>query len=137
MTVTIDGRVWRERQIEDWLLLILRFAITRRLEDRVAASALAGQFDSLGVTRQRSEFFSRTTNSVCAALEASDDAGNAAILKTHLQRIEHRRLRPAFEAVLRPGKTSLEPAAGRKRSRRRPDLWAGLRGSRYGVSRQG
>ena len=136
MTTTVNLRVWRERQIEDWLLLILRFAIAHRGEDRAAASTMAGQFDSLGGTRQRLEFFSRATNRVCAALEDPDAAGNAAILKTHLQRIEHPRLRCVFEAALCLGKTSPEPAGRRNRSRQRPDLWAGLRDGRYGALRQ-
>jgi hypothetical protein len=137
VTPTVDPRAWHERQIEDWLLLILRFAITRRPEDRVAASAMADRLDSLGVTRQKPEFFSRATDRVCAALEAPDNAGNATILKIHRQRIEHCRLRAAFDAALCLGNASLEPVAERKRLRKHPDLWAGLPVRRYGGSRQG
>jgi hypothetical protein len=138
VTITVDLPAWHERQIEDWLLLVLRFAITRRPEDRAAASALADQFDSLGAQgRQKSEFFSRTTDNVCAALEAPANTGNTAILKTHLQRIEHRRLRRAFEAALGSEKPPLQPVEERKYLRKRLDLWAGLPDRRYGGSRQG
>jgi hypothetical protein len=97
---------------------------------------LAGRLDSLGVTRQRSEFFARTTNAVCAAIEVPDNTGSVAILNTHLQRIEHQRLRSAFEAVLCLEKAPPQPARPLKRPRQRRDLWIGLRDTRCGTLRQ-
>jgi hypothetical protein len=86
---------------------------------------MADEIDALGRRWRPSVpgFFRRTTNEVCKAMTAPDDANRATILKKHLARIDDPRLRRAFAA-----------AAGLERRRSltfsKVDgecLWAGLR----------
>ena len=50
---------WRDRQVREWLLLLLRFAITREQSDRSAVLAMADELDSRahdGARTRRSSF---------------------------------------------------------------------------------
>src|SRR5262245_30262523 len=116
---------WRAERIREWLLLLLRFAVTRDAKDEAAASAMADEIDGLGRQWRPSGpgFFCRRTDQVCKAMSAPDDANRATILKKHLGRIDDPRLRRAFAA-----------AAGIERRRSLhfskidgEHLWAGLR----------
>jgi len=40
---------WRARRVQEWLLLLLCFAITRHPDDQEAALRTAGEIDSLGI----------------------------------------------------------------------------------------
>jgi hypothetical protein len=113
---------WRADRIREWLLLLLRFAITRDARDETAALALADEIDALGLRWRPSapSFFRRTSGEVCKAIVAPDDPKFAAILKKHIARIDDPRLRRAFQAAV-------EPEQGARVSFKRPDLWAGLR----------
>lgn len=53
---------WHHRKLRDWLLLLLRFAVTRELLDKTAAFAAADELDSLGLhwRPDRPNFFLRT-----------------------------------------------------------------------------
>src|SRR5262249_2826261 len=93
---------WRERKIREWLLLLLRFAVTREIADRSMVSAAADELDSIG-GRRRSDapsFFQRTSRQVCDAILAADDPRNIAVLKRHLGRIDDVRLRLSFAAAV-------------------------------------
>lgn len=48
MEAEFGSHDWRDRKVRDYLLLLLRFAVTREATDQVAALALAEQLDSLG-----------------------------------------------------------------------------------------
>jgi hypothetical protein len=115
---------WRAMRIREWLLLLLRFAITRDAKDEAAALALADEIDALGLRWRPSapSFFRRTCREVCQAIAAPDDPKRAAILKQHLARIDDPRLRRAFQAAVEP-----EQGAPGASKRKRPDLWTGLR----------
>lgn len=94
---------WRERRIREWLLLLLRFAITRQPSDRTAALAMADELDSLGGNwRPRApRFFFKTTSEVCnAIIESGDGTNTNAVLRTHASRIIDPRLRQAFRAAV-------------------------------------
>ena len=116
---------WRVERIREWLLLLLRFAVTRDAKDEAAASAMADEIDALG-QRWRSSgprFFRRTTDEVCKAMTVPDDPNRATILKKDLARIDDPRLRRAFAAAADVERRR-SPAFSKIEGQR---LWAGLR----------
>jgi len=93
---------WRERKIREWLLLLLRFAVTRDPSDRSMLTAAADELDSIG-GRWRSDapsFFQRTSREVGDAIVAADDPRSMGILKKHLERIDDVRLRRSLAAAV-------------------------------------
>lgn len=109
------------RAIEEWLLSILRFAITLDEVDRATVLAMAGHVDGRdsGFT-----FFARTSITVCDAIVAKDCAEAMAVLRVFIRAIDHVRLRRAFEAVL----DIKTPGTDRRiiSTRSRENLWKGL-----------
>jgi hypothetical protein len=122
----IGSQDWRAGRIREWLLLFLRFAITRDPKDEAAALAVADEIDALGLRWRPSapSFFCRTTKEVCKAIATLDDPNRSTILKRHIARIDDPRLRRAFEAVVGLERESL-PASPKKNRRH---LGPGLRG---------
>jgi hypothetical protein len=120
----IGSAEWRAAHIREWLLLLLRFAITHDPGDQDAVLSVANEIDSLGLRRTQSapSFFRRTSSEVCQAITTRDDPKRNAILAKHLARIDDLRLRRAFRAAIgledRPAQASTES--------RRQELWAGL-----------
>lgn len=88
-------------QVESWLHALLRYAITRRAQDRMAAEAIAGSMDARGTRFAAPEFdfFARSSRRVCDAI-ASNDAAARGDIEQFLQWIETPRLRRAFDAAL-------------------------------------
>jgi hypothetical protein len=116
---------WRVKRIREWLLLLLRFAVTRDAKDEVAALAMADEIDAIG-QRWRPpgpSFFRRTTDEICKAITAPAGAEWAAMLNKHLARIEDPRLRRAFAAATEVERRP-SPAFSKIDGQR---LWAGLR----------
>jgi len=111
------------RQVSEWLLLILRFAVTFEARDGSAALALADEIDARGLQWRPSAptFFRRTTNEVCRAIITFDDPKCTGILKRHLARIDNPVLKRAFRAAVNID----ERTASSKHIAR--DLWFGLR----------
>jgi len=122
-SATRDPQDWAARQVREWLLLLLRFAVTSDPKDRSATLALADEIDARGLAWRPSapSFFRRTTNDVCKAIAALDDPKRAAILKRHLARIDNLALRRAFQAAVKLDEQTV-PSKGKPR-----DLWLGLR----------
>jgi hypothetical protein len=119
---------WRERKVREWLLLLLRFAVTREPADQSAALAMADELDSLGLRWRPAgpRFFLATSCEVCSAILA-DGEGSSPVLREHIARIEDPRLKRAFRAAV-----TAEATAETRRhvSLVRPgngDLWKGLR----------
>ena len=114
---------WGARQVREWLLLLLRFAVTSDAKDESAALALADEIDARGLHWGPSAptFFRRTTNEVCKAITTLDDPKSAAILKRHLARIDN----PVLKRALRAAVNIDERTAPSTRKQR--DLWFGLR----------
>src|SRR5215510_4298665 len=128
MLVEIGSQDWRHRKLREWLLLLLRFAITLETSDQSAALALADELDSLGLRWRPAapRFFLRTTREVCEAIV--EGWHDSAALRKHLARIDDPRLRRAFRAALGLDRTS-EPQRQDARKNRRNgnlDLWRGL-----------
>src|SRR5262249_6005372 len=88
-----DG--WRERRIREWLLLLLRFAVTRQPSDRNAVFAMADELDALGAHWRPSpfRFFLKTSRNICDAIVAAGDGpdNTNAVLRTHASRIKNPR----------------------------------------------
>jgi hypothetical protein len=128
MFVEIGSQDWRDRKLREWLLLLLRFAITLETSDQSAAFTVADELDSLGLRWRPAapRFFLRTTREVCEAIV--EGWHDSAVLREHLARIDDPRLRRAFRAALGLDRTS-EPQRQDARKNRRNgnlDLWRGL-----------
>ena len=128
MVVEIGSQDWRDRKLREWLLLLLRFAITLETSDQSAAFTVADELDSLGLRWRPAapRFFLRTTREVCEAIV--EGWHDSAVLREHLARIDDPRLRRAFRAALGLDRTS-EPQRQDARKNRRNgnlDLWRGL-----------
>jgi hypothetical protein len=119
----INAHDQHAQRVREWLLLVLRFAITRERKDEAAADGAANAIDSLGLTPGLAgpSFFRRTTSEICAAITAPDDPQRNVILGKHLARIEDPRLRRAVQAAFDLDERPPSPHAD-KRQR----LWAGL-----------
>jgi hypothetical protein len=112
------------RRIREWLLGILRFAVTLEQRDRAAVMCLAAEMDRLGACTIQSGFsyFTRTSAKLCDCIAAKDDFDQLAELCLYIEKIDDRRLRRALEGAL---------FAKRNKSvaSRQPDrqyLWKGL-----------
>jgi hypothetical protein len=119
---------WRGRKLREWLLLLLRFAVTREPSDRSAVLAMADELDSLG-TRWRPvapTFFLRTSFAICEAILGFNDARALAVLRQHLARIDDPRLRRAFQAAAGLSESPEPPRGPAAIRRKRQDLWKGL-----------
>ena len=101
MSAAFTSDDWQERKIREWLLLILRFAITREPRDRLAASAMADELDAVGGCWRpmAPRFFVTTTAEVCDAILGLGEQANV-VLRTHIARISDPRLRGAFTAAV-------------------------------------
>jgi hypothetical protein len=139
MTATDDPADWRRRKIRDWLLQLLRFAITQEASDHASAVSMADEMDAVGLRWRPSgsTFFVRTTEEVCRAIVSADDPTRLTVLQRHARLIDDPRLRRAFEDVVGIGQISgislgssseLTEVQPKRRMRRSGDLWKGLRG---------
>jgi hypothetical protein len=99
---------WRDRKIREWLLLLLRFAVTRKPSDQSAVLAAADELDNLALRSKPTapRFFVRTSHEVCNAILTIADMHDNPVLRNHVARIDDPRLRRAFEAAV-----GLQPAA--------------------------
>ena len=121
-SATSDPQDWAARQVREWLLLLLRFAVTTDPKDLSATLALADEIDARGLQWRPSAptFFRRTTTEVCNAITTVDDPNSAPILKRHLARIDNPVLKRAFRAAVNIDERN---ASSQRNSR---DLWIGL-----------
>jgi hypothetical protein len=130
MVVETYSPDWSARMVREWLLLLLRFAVTGQPSDRLATSAMAEQLDSLGTRRPPGaapRFFRRTSEEVCRAIIAAGDGRSNAVLRKHIARIDDPRLRRAFQAAVGIAPTSRSsPSTKRDKRRKNQDLWKGL-----------
>jgi hypothetical protein len=97
----LDRNGWQARKIQDWLLAIVRFAITLEATDRQTVLAIAQEIDGLGFLPGRTAFsyFVRTSSDLCRAIADRDDPGRTPILRRHLAGIGDRRLRQTTAAA--------------------------------------
>jgi len=114
-----------DRPMNDWLLALLRYAVTREEADQSAVLAIAEAIDARGPRSESRtfDFFRRTSLELCQAIGEEASPGRSAIFKRHLDRIEDGRLRRAFAAAV-----DIEPPqrAADSTKPHRPELWRGL-----------
>jgi len=89
-------------RINDWLLAILRFAVTLAQRDRAAVMALAAEMDRLGLGQSRSRFsyFSRTSLQFCDYIVGNVGSEKGAQLRLYIKGIKDDRLRRALRAAI-------------------------------------
>src|SRR5262249_18532843 len=116
---------WRAGRIREWLLLLLRFAITCDPKDQAAAFAMADEIDALGHQWRPSgpSFFCPPSGEGCEAILAPEDPRQITIIKKHIVRIDDPRLRLAFQAAVDLERGSRPAATEHKRQH----FWAGVR----------
>jgi hypothetical protein len=121
MVVKTRSPVWTELLVREWLLLLLRFAITRQPSDRSAVCAVVEQLDSLGRqgTPSAFHFFRRTNEELCRAVLMAGDKYSDSILRKHVARIDDPRLRRAFQAAIGPRPISEQRQQDKKRPGRK------------------
>jgi hypothetical protein len=124
----------RTGKVRDWLLAILRFAVTLHDADRSAVLTIAEDIDKLGKRlddRSAYQFFRKTSSELCSAILDKQNSKVSVVLRLHLNRIDDCRLRRAFEAAIEFGDTTqIMKSASKTRKRDSQDLWRGLRSSR-------
>jgi hypothetical protein len=120
MPAGTDPPDFGERKLRDWMLCLLRFAITQTSGDQVEALALASELDTHGDSGGLT-YFQRTSVEVCRAIVVRDENGMR-ILRQFISRIEEPRLRSAFSAAVGLDAGSKNEA----REFRRTSLWRGL-----------
>ena len=121
----LAAQEWPTGQVRNWLLAILRFAVTLEQADRVAVLALAGILDRSGAgVGAGFSFFTRTSTEFCNAIAEKDDSKRIAALRLHLARIDDCRLRRALEAACGCDAAARNAAAAK--GYRRAGLWKGL-----------
>lgn len=113
-------------QVDDWLLAILRFAITLKRDDRAAVMIKAQELDwpRSRQPRKTFAFFTRTSLELCNAIADKTSPTRGVVIRRQLARIENPRLRCAFEAA-----SELEAGvfhASSPKKRWQGDLWKGL-----------
>src|SRR5262249_36874679 len=70
-------RDWRADRVREWLLAVLRYAVTWDPQDQAAVYALAHEIDAVGLRWHGAapSFFRRTSDELCRAITAVDDPG--------------------------------------------------------------
>ena len=112
------------RRISEWLLGILRFAVTLEQRDQAAVMCLAAEMDCPGAGTSRSGFsyFTRTSTRLCDCIAAKHDLDKLAELCRYIEKIDDRRLRRALEGTLFAKRNK----SVRSRQPDREYLWKGL-----------
>lgn len=113
---TVQDLRWQK--VREWLLALLRFAVTLEPAERATVLALADEMDRLGFVAKKPEFsfFLRTSTDICHAVADCDRAGRKEILWRHVARIDEPRLRRAFAAVFDLESQEVEPARRDRRA---------------------
>ena len=115
------------KEIGDWLLAILRFAVTLDPDDRSRVLSQARELDRPGIDTGTNSFafFVRTSFEFCNAVADRSDPRRGVTVRKHLARISEPRLRGALEGAI-----GLEPTSMPIPPTRRDwqdGLWKGLK----------
>lgn len=120
----MSSQEWPAQKVREWLLAILRFAVTLDQADLAAVHAIAIAMDRLGSHPDATTFafFTRSSVEFCHAVANKDDPNSIAVLRRQLARIDDQRLRRALEAAL-----DYERRIARRTGKRDGgSLWMGL-----------
>lgn len=113
--------------VQDWLFLVLRYAVSREARDRQAVLDLAAKMDTLGQENNREafRFFRNHSETLCMAIAAPDTPGRRQTLMAHARRIGPPRLQQAFLLTCHlETREKVVPGSGRTNDR--SALWKGL-----------
>ena len=127
--VIMSSQEWQAQKVREWLLAILRFAVTMDQADLAAVQAIAIEMDRLGSYPDAATFafFSRSSAEFCHAAANKDDPNSIVLLRRQLARIDDHRLRRTLEAAL-----ECEQRTARRTGKRNSgNLWKGLTPTRY------
>jgi hypothetical protein len=128
MAGKLDWIEGQHHRVTAWLMLLLRFAITRAVGDRMALMAQAAELDALGGPDQAFSYFTRTSSEICEVIGKPADAHSQSVLAGHAARIEEPRLRAALCACLDiPDKQAARRDRLHATGRNNRDLWKGLK----------
>lgn len=116
----------RDHRVQEWQLRLLRFAITRALDDRSTFIASAIELDSAVGLESSFTFFVRTSHQLCDAIVRTRDTQTASTLYEHAKRIDDPRLRAAFLASLDLKEVTSPRQRPQAAWRTRHDLWKGM-----------
>ena len=85
--LNFTSAIEESRRIREWLLGILRFAVTLEQCDRAAVMYLAAEMDRFGssTTQSRFSYFTRTSAKLCDCIIAKRDFDNLAQLRFHIK----------------------------------------------------
>lgn len=112
----VAGKDELAQKARNWLLAILRFAVTLDPADRAAVLKIAHELDRPRTdwTRANFAFFTRTSLDFCNAISDKNNPERTAILRRHIARIEDSRLKRALEAAVdwEPTKAGLTGPCG-------------------------
>jgi hypothetical protein len=120
----------RTKKVRDWLLAILRYAVTLHDADRSTVLVIAEEIDKLGSHAEEPpafKFFRRTSIELCSAILDAQNSNKSAVLHLHLKRIDDCRLRRTFEAAIDEDTSPATSDADKMKKRGAQDLWKGLR----------
>jgi hypothetical protein len=97
-----NALVAEQSQVRDWLLAILRFALTLDPTVRAVVIAKAADMDRLGSRKGPSQFtyFVRTSVEFCNCIVDRSIIHKAKVLRGHLRKIDDDRLRQSLKAAL-------------------------------------
>ncbi len=115
----------RAAALREWLLAILRFAVTRDQTDLAAVRSMAYALDRLGSHPDTTSFtfFATSSRAFCRAIAEQDDPHRATILRRELARIDDPRLRRTLEAAI---EVTPDVVPKVKKKRDNSSLWKGL-----------
>lgn len=113
--------------VQDWLFLLLRYAISREARNRAEVLELAAKMDTLGGEREQEtfRFFRSYSERLCVAIAAPDMPGHRETLVAHARRIGQSPLQQAFLLIFR-FESREKAISGSVRSNNRSELWKGL-----------
>ncbi len=123
MTAKTTQGEWQSEAVSNWLLAMLRFAVTRSDADRICVLETAKQMDRAAGNPSFS-FFVRASAEICTAIATDDSAERQATLTRYFSAIDDRRLREALKGATLSG--SATPAFRNSATRTREYLWRGL-----------
>ena len=124
---TVSARDVGHDIVQDWLFLVLRYAVSREARDRAAVLELAAKMDTLSEHGEQEtfRFFRSYSERLCAAIVAPDMPGHRETLMAHARRIGQSPLQQAFLLICRlEAREKVMSRAGRTNSR--SELWRGL-----------
>ena len=130
-SISITQAEYHAKKVNDWLLALLRFAVTLHNADKFAVLLMAEEIDELGSRADAQpgfNFFRRASTELCSAIVDKRNPKRSAVLHLHLKRISDGRLRRAFAAAIEIEDIyRIVPSIEKIRKPDNQDLWGGLR----------